>query len=267
MKKIFDCITFFRENFITNLRLEIINDVVDYFVICESTYDHMGRKKQLNFKLNNKKFKNKIIYIVLDKPFNLSNSPWENQAFQREYIFNGLQKADPEDYIMFSDPDEIPNPNTLKKLVLDKNFGIFMQKFFCYKFNVFNQYETPWEGTRICKKKDLKSIDFMRQKIVSKNLFAPFWKIFKNKNIQIIENGGWHFNSLLSPREISIKLKTFAHKEFSSEEYSNEKIIEKNILELRDLFKRDRMYKKVELDNTFPNFILNNKDAFKNWIL
>ena len=35
--KIFDCITFFQENLITNIRLEILNEYVDYFVICEST--------------------------------------------------------------------------------------------------------------------------------------------------------------------------------------------------------------------------------------
>ena len=60
MQKLFDCITFFRENFITNIRMEIIGNEVDFFVICESKYDHKGKKKDLNFKLKNKKFKKKI---------------------------------------------------------------------------------------------------------------------------------------------------------------------------------------------------------------
>ena len=55
--KIFDCITFFRENFITNLRFEILNEAVDYFVVCESKYDHKNNKKSLNFRLLNEKFK------------------------------------------------------------------------------------------------------------------------------------------------------------------------------------------------------------------
>ena len=67
--KIFDCITFFRENFITNLRFEILKNCVDYFVICESNYDHRGNKKKLNFRLFNKNFKNKVIYIVKKKKF------------------------------------------------------------------------------------------------------------------------------------------------------------------------------------------------------
>ena len=53
MTKIFDCITFFNENFITNLRFEVLNEVVDYFVICESMYDHQGKVKDLNFRLKN----------------------------------------------------------------------------------------------------------------------------------------------------------------------------------------------------------------------
>ena len=60
MQKFFDCITFFRENFITNIRMEIIGNEVDFFVICESKYDHKGKKKDLNFKLKNKKFKKKL---------------------------------------------------------------------------------------------------------------------------------------------------------------------------------------------------------------
>ena len=265
--KIFDTITFFRENFATNLRFEILNNVVDYFVVCESVYDHKGKKKDLNFKLKNSKFNNKLIYLIMDKPFNESSSIWKNQAEQREFIFNGLDKASINDYIMFSDPDEIPNPDEIKNLNLEMEYGIFMQKCFCYKFNLFNKYESPWEGTRISKLKNLKSIDYLRQKIVSKNLKSPFWKFYKNKNIQIIKNGGWHFNALLSPEEISIKLQTFAHAEYSSSDFTDISIIRKNINEKKDLFKRGWIYEKVQLDNSFPDYISNNQKLLKEWII
>ena len=265
--KIFDCITFYQENFITNIRFEILNEYVDYFIVCESKFSHIGKKKNLNFKLFNKIFKKKIIYLIFETPFPQSNNPWENQALQREYIFNGLNSANSDDYILFSDPDEIPNPQALQNLDLQKEYGIFLQKSFCYKFNLYNKFETPWEGTRVCKKKNLRSIDYMRQKIVSKNLKTPFWKFYKNKNIEIINNGGWHFNSLLSPKEISSKLKSFAHQEFSSPEYSDEKIIKNNILNHRDLFKRNLKYEKVNLDSTFPKYIIENKDLLKEWII
>ena len=267
INKIFDCVTFFQENLLTNIRFEILNEVVDYFVICESKYDHRGNKKDLNFNLIDSKFKKKVIYIALEQPFKKKNNLWENQAEQREFIFKGLQKAKPDDYIMFSDPDEIPRPELLKEFSLKKKYGIFLQNIFCYKFNLFNEHESPWEGTRISQKKNLKSIDYMRQKIKIKNLNAPFWKFNKERSIEIIKNGGWHFNSLLEPKEISIKLKTFAHKEFSCLEFSDINIIKKNISEMRDLFKRDRYYKKIKLDKTFPDYILQNQDKLKKWIL
>ena len=264
--KIFDCITFFRENFITNLRFEILNDVVDYFVICESKYDHQGNVKSLNFNLKNPKFKNKIIYLVLEKPFKNINDPWKNQAEQREYIFNGLNKSEPDDYIMFSDPDEIPRPGILKELILNKTYGIFHQDLYCYKFNIFNKHESPWEGTRICKKKDLASIDYMRQQVRVKNLSASFWKFYKEKSIQIVKNGGWHFNCILTPVEIARKLKTFAHTEVAGDEFSDLSVIKNNISQKKDLFFRGQFYEKVELDDTFPKFILENTASLKEWI-
>ena len=96
--KIFDCITFFRENFITNIRFEILNNYVDYFVICESRFDHNGKKKKLNFKLKNLLYKNKIIYIVLDRPFPDSlKDGWQRQAYQRDYMLSNILYAGPDD--------------------------------------------------------------------------------------------------------------------------------------------------------------------------
>ena len=265
--KIFDCITFFRENFITNIRFEILKDCVDYFVICESKFDHKGNKKKLNFKLLNKNFKNKIIYTVHEKNFSKSNTPWQNQATQREHLKNCVfDYSKNNDLIMFSDPDEIPNPSKVKNLKLTKKYGIFMQKCFVYKLNLFNSYETPWEGTRICLKKNLKSIDFMRQNVLKKNLQHSFFNIIKEKSIQIINNGGWHFNNLMSASEISKKIKTFAHTEFSIDRFSSVKIIKKKIDSKEDLFERGHFYKKIKIDKSFPEYILKNKNEFKKFI-
>ena len=263
--KIFDCITFFRENFITNLRFEILNEVVDYFVVCESKYDHKNNKKSLNFRLLNEKFKSKVIYLVLEDKFT-STDPWKNQAKQREFLFEGLKIANKDDLIMFSDPDEIPRPESLINFKISSKYGIFLQDCFCYKFNIFNKYETPWEGTRICKFKDLKSFDYMRQNIKAKNLKKALWKFYVEKDICLIKNGGWHFNSLMDAKEISLKLKTFAHENFAGDEYSNIDVIKKNILEKKDLFKRNNLYETIKLDKSFPKYIIENKIKLNEWI-
>ena len=149
MSKIYDCITFFNENLLVNARFEILNDVVDFFIICESKYDHSGNKKKLNFNLINKKFQDKIKYTIIENNFPQPIKPWTNERIQREKLIESLKFADKDDYIMYSDADEIPNPDLLKDINLKKKYGIFLQKNFVYKINIFNSNESPWEGTRI----------------------------------------------------------------------------------------------------------------------
>lgn len=83
----------------------------------------------------------------------------------------------------------------------------------------------------------------MRQKVLKKNLKYSFFRIDKEKSIQIIDNGGWHFNNLFSPKEISIKLRTFAHDEFSSATFSNPSIIKK-ILKIKRICLKEDIYMK-----------------------
>ena len=128
-----------------------------------------------------------------------------------------------------------------------------MQKCFNFKFNLFNKYESPWEGTRVCKKKNLKSIDFMRQKIKSKNLKYKFFRIDKEKSIEIFNDAGWHFNNILSPEEISLKLKTYAHSEFAEKNYSDPDIIKKKINEKSIYLIEVILMKKLRLIILFQN--------------
>ena len=76
--KIIDCVTFFDNNFMFDLRFNILKDYVDYFLICESKYDHRNEIKKLNFdtKLYNS---DKIKYIILEKPFPKNTNLWETK--------------------------------------------------------------------------------------------------------------------------------------------------------------------------------------------
>ena len=268
MGKLIDCITFFDNNYIFDFRYNVIKNYVDKFIVCESLFDHKNNPKKINFDIENKyKNNSQVIHLVLKNPFPKSTNPWQNQAIQREYILENLNFTNEDDLIFFSDPDEIPNPSLLLNFVLKKKYGIFLQNFYNYKFNLFNPYETPWEGTKVCKKKDLKSIDFMREKIKEKNLKYRIYRIDKEKSIEIFHNGGWHFNNLMEPKFISKKLKTFAHSEYSGEEFSSIEIIKKKIEEKVDLFNRGERYNYVKVDNTFPEHLLNNLDKYKDYIL
>ena len=267
MSKIIDTITFFDNNFIFDFRYNILEKYVDRFVICESIYDHKGIKKGINFDPENKYSSNKkILHIILNEPFPKNTDEWQNQAIQREFILKNLDFTSDDDYIMFSDPDEIPHPEVLTKLNLKKKFGIFNQLFFNYKFNLFNPYETPWEGTRVCKKKNLKSIEYLRNRIKTKNLKYNFLRFDKEKNIEVFENAGWHFNNIMSPEQISLKLKTFAHTEFNSKEFYSVENIRNKIDKKIDLFNRGHNYRVVEIDDRFPEYLKKNKGKYKSFI-
>jgi len=266
MSKIIDCITFFNENYIFDFRYNVIKDFVDFFVVCESKYDHRGNPKQINFDPNKKYLNSKVKHLILEKPFPKDTNFWQNQAIQRDFILKNINFVDDEDYILFSDPDEIPNPKVLKNFSLKKKYGIFMQNFYNYKFNLFNSYESPWDGTRACKKKNLKSIDFMRQKVRSKNLKYSFIRFDKEKNMEVFLEAGWHFNNIMEAQKISQKLKTYAHSEYSDEKFSSIEVIKKKIENKIDLFERGQKYEVVEIDNKFPEYLINNIEKYKKFI-
>ena len=264
MNKIIDCITFFRESFVTRLRLEILRDVVDKFIICESLYDHRSRPKKINFELHDKNLESKVKRIIIDHPFPEPNDPWKCQKYQRDFILNYLKDLDDNDYIMFSDPDEIPNPKLLKNLNLKKKFGIFMQKYFVYNFKTIDQHQNPWAGTRIVKKKNLKSIDDLKHKILIKNL-KKWWRPDKEKSIELIYDGGWHLNNFFSAEEISIKLKTFAHTEFDNIKYTQVEKIEDLIKKKQDVYGRGWIFENNIDEENLPEYVIKNKEKLLNF--
>ena len=267
--KVFDCFTYFDEKYLAELRLNILKDYVDYFVICEAKENHRGEPKKLNFPLE--KFadiKQKIIYITLDK-FPKLESTWARQNYQRNYLFNGLTSADKDDLILFSDADEIPNPKVLKEYskINENKVGIFIQKFFYYKLNLNVPTYSSWEGTRSCQKKNLKSFSWLRDKTKIKNLQYGFWRIDKYKDISKIDNGGWHFSFLGSADFIASKIKSYVHSEYDKDDYTNLEKINFRIKNMIDPFDRHKDLVQVSIDSSYPDFIINNQDKYKELIL
>ena len=260
--KIFDCITFNDENSILEIRLNELNKYVDYFVIVEFGENHQGNKKGEKIdKVLLEKFKNKVRYIYVDS-FKNNLSSWERENYQRNYLNEGLALANENDYIIISDVDEIPNLTKVKDLNNYK-FTVFEQKMFYYKINLHNKTEPFWHGSRICKKKYLKSPQWLRDQNI-KNY--PFWRFDKIK-WNIIKNGGWHFSFLMNPNQIKSKIKSFAHSEYNNEYYTNLEKIERSIEDKIDLFNRPLSYKKDSIDEMFPKYIIDNKEKFKEWII
>ena len=267
---IYDCFQFFDEEHILDLRLNILNESVNFFVIVESTSDHQGKAKELNFNVNNfKKFKDKIIYIVVDDTAEKIKKKhfWGEslvEQHQRNSIMRGLKNCVENDLIILSDVDEIPDLTKLNLFNKKNRYAVFSQKKFDYKLNLLNETEGSWHGSKICLKKNLKSPQWLRNLKFKK---YPFWRIDKIKDLQIIENGGWHFSYLQSPESILKKIKSFSHGERNKPEFANVKNIEEKIKMEENIFDLGFKYRKVEIDQSFPKYILQNKEKLKKWII
>ncbi len=294
--KIFDCFMYFDEEIVLDLRLNTLDRYVDYFVIVESTFTHKGDKRNLKF--DNKKFekfKDKIIYLTFDKDPDGIEAVYENdnegeksrkyilnaakrENGQRDYIINGLKKASPEDLILISDVDEIPNLENINLDNLKEKILMFQQDMFYYKFDL-KLPNMVWSGTKGCRKKDLLSPQWLRnikdKKYSLFRLDIVFSKI-KYNSIKFIKNGGWHFSNIKTPREIEHKLKSYLHhREFDQEPLSLDQIdnIIKNKQAIYDL-KVDKTVNKVgsgsKLVNynfeKLPIYLKENKENYKEWL-
>ena len=294
--KIFDCFMYFDEEIVLDLRLNILDPYVDYFVIVESIFTHKGEKRDLKFNHEKfKKFEKKIIYLTYeDEPKEIelvSDSDSENikshkyifnaayrENGQRDFITKGLNNAEDDDLILISDVDEIPNLENLKIKNINHEKILFKQDMFYYKFNL-KLPNLVWCGTKGCKKKYLKSPQWLRN---IKDKKYPFFRIdtfFSEKkyiNLKFIDNGGWHFTNIKTANEIRHKLKSYLHhREFD--------INPMTTTEIQNIIKNKQAIYNLSVDKTdskigngsklekyplkeLPKYLRNNLEKYKEWI-
>jgi beta-1,4-mannosyl-glycoprotein beta-1,4-N-acetylglucosaminyltransferase len=291
--KIFDCFMYFDEEVVLDLRLNTLNEFVDYFVIVESIFTHKGDKRELRFDHKKfEKYKDKIIYLVYEEqPEGLIKIKDQNSDHggyiinallrengQRNFISKGLSLADDEDFVLISDVDEIPNLKSINFKNYQKKIIQFRQEMFYYKFNL-KLPNLVWTGTKACKKKNLVSPQWLRN---IKDKKYPFFRLdtyfskTKYISVKFIDNGGWHFSNIKSAEEIEHKLKSYLHhREFDINPLNTEEI--KNIIDRKQAIydlKVDKRVNKIGNGSSLENYPINklplylqmNKNKYKQWI-
>ena len=294
--KIYDCFMYFDEEIVLDVRLNTLNDFVDYFVIVESKFTHKGDLRELKF--NHKKFqkfKDKIIYLIYDKlppeiekvktndnHNELSRKYIWNAAYrengQRNYIVNGLINAEKEDIILISDVDEIPKLSNINFNEIVEKIILFKQDMFYYKFNL-HLPNLVWTGTKACRKKDLINPQWLRNIKDRKYSFFridTFFSKTKYKSIKTINDGGWHFSNVKTAKEIEHKLKSYLHhREFDEKPLS--------VNEIDKIIKKKQAIYDLTVDKTtnkigngsklekfefkkLPAYIQNNKNNLNEWM-
>mgnify|MGYP001469804091 FL=1 len=296
--KIFDCFMFYDEKVLLDIRLNILNEFVDYFVIVESRYFHNGLERNLNFNINEyPKFKDKIIYIIHEnkpkelkkinpedgeelKTFKLNFNAHTLENNQRNDIFKGVKNADANDMILISDVDEIPNLENINLKQIKNQIILFEQEIFYYKLNRYLP-NFIWYGTKACKKKNLISPQWLRN--IKNNRYSlfrldTFFSKKKYINKLYVNKGGWHFSNLKNASDIELKLKSYLHyTDYQFEELGKNKI--ENLINsnktIYDMFADKKSNKfgddkrkdllKYEVSK-LPSYIKNNLNKYKDWI-
>jgi beta-1,4-mannosyl-glycoprotein beta-1,4-N-acetylglucosaminyltransferase len=297
--KIYDCFIFFNELDLLELRLNILNNYVDYFVIVESAITFQGEYKEFFFEKNKSrfaKFENKIIYFKVEKyELDFANLPyikapettdeivlnkiykfiddcphfdkktqfwWGNDFFQRECIWRALAVVKPsaDDLIIISDVDELPNPETLVKIKHEILPGSLISLRQQEFCYYLNYYHnSDWIGTSC----------FLYDSFSNVSLNAIRFSTKRDEGIspKIINNGGWHFTSMGNIDAIKNKIRSWSHREFNTAATLNS--VEYNVKYGYDIFRRPGFGRLEYIPITsrmLPSYLVNNPEKFERLI-
>lgn len=277
---VYDCIPFFNELDILKLRLHILDPIVDKFIIEEATVTFSGEPKELCFEKNKAMFQQflpKIEYIVVeDSPKEASTH--ERDKFQKNALAKGLTGAADEDVIILSDVDEIPSPRALETIIADfdpdKVYHLAQRMFYCFinmeevsgnLLSITGDFpgveKKMWLGTKVFSKKSIpeKGIIELREAPTT----AP--------NAVRVAEGGWHFGYMGSRQEtdvsrrIGTKVVAAAHQEYNNADTLAE--ARDKLIMGQDIFGRDARFKRVEVDESYPEYLLKHIEEYRYLIM
>lgn len=253
--KIVDGFIFYNELDMLTYRLNILNDVVDYFVLVEATHTFVGKEKPLFYQENKhlfEKFNHKIIHIIVDDfPHKYPNidfekkEQWNNEKFQRNCISRGINELElnNNDLIIIADVDEIPNPKTLEQI---KNNEIIVDintiELDFYYYNLNCKMNHKWYNTKILTFNKYKELKICCDDI-------------RFYNCPIIQKAGWHLSYFGNEKFIQNKIENFSHQEYNHDTFTDEKLIEERITNGKDLFDRennDIIYIEIQDNDNLP---------------
>ncbi|MDE7285827.1 MAG: glycosyl transferase GT17 family protein [Lachnospiraceae bacterium] len=277
---VYDCIPFFNELDILKLRLNILNPIVDRFIIEEATVTFSGEPKELCFQKNKEMFEAflpKIEYIVVDdSPVDVTTHMRDN--FQKNALARGLQDAKDDDIIILSDVDEIPNPTALKRVIAefdpDKVYHFAQRMFYCFinmeevsgsLLSITGEFpgveRNMWLGTKVFGKKSIPETGIIRLREASTT--AP--------NAVRVADGGWHFGYMGSRQErdvskrIGTKVVAAAHQEYNDQDILAE--ARDRLILGQDMFGRKAKFERVCVDDSYPEYLLAHIEEYQYLIM
>lgn len=280
--KVYDIFTFFNEYDLLEIRMNILDAHVDYFVIVEATETFSGKPKPLYFEEHKERFKkwqHKIIhYVTRDVPkdpedlrhrlkhdknlteldidiinYNLTSDNiapgaihWFKEFYQKESIKKALVGLNNHDICYIGDVDEIWNPELVIDYSKDTLFKL-RQKVYAYYFD--NRSNEPWAGTLVTQYKNIKHACLNHLRTARKTHYT------------YLRNGGWHFTNMGGADQIRKKLESYGHQEYNNEQIKSK--IEEQMKNNKDFIGRKFTFWQDE--HNLPRYLLENKELYKNY--
>ena len=247
---IYDCFQFHNELEILDIRLHELENVVDKFVLVESTVTHSCKPKPLYFQENKnrfKKFQHKIIHIVINDTPDVT-LPWIVNDYQFSQLARGLKKCRPTDIIIFGDVDEIPKATTIREWKNKPGRLKVFEQFLAYYFLNYMDSHTPWYGTRMTTFQHLST-------------YKTMWIAKFAKPDTIIPNGGWHFSYMGGIKRIQQKLSSMTHQEFNTDTYNTKEHILQAIAKGKNFMPLHATFS-ITNTNLLPSYVQQNKKMF-----
>ena len=282
---IYDCFQFFNELDILKLRLHVLAPVVDYFVISEATETFSGMKKPLYYEENKAMFAeyaDKIIHVVVeDTPEGYTH---DRDTFQKNAVGRGLVNCTDDDIVIFSDLDEIPNPEKVMDIIQKiqenqddarhKVFHMAQRLFYCYlnmeevsgnllaycgEFDDIENTERKWLGTKICSYEVAKTMPLGELR----------WPKCKEFGVRVAD-GGWHFGYMGGigesdvKKRVAEKVRSAAHQEYNNKAVLSD--VDDKIRDGEDIFGRDAKFIQTKIDETYPEYLRTHQKEYQHLI-
>ena len=255
--RIYDCIIFFDEFDLVDIRFAELNSVVDFFVVTEATKTFRGDAKPLNF-LDNigrwAEYRDKIIHVIVDD-FPQNATAWDREDWQREAMLRGLEQARPDDYVILSDCDEIPDGQMVRDCIKSDGNGpnLFLFGVREYQFKLNWLCQSTWQrvllGPRMLRRRHLKRVRAVRKVMQKRSASAPrwleklIWAVYSLRSYgalldrRFVLRAAWHFSSVKTPDLIHKKITAYAHN--WTEEYGRDEA-ERPFVERMEQLIRDK---------------------------
>lgn len=250
---VYDCILFYNELDILEIRLNELNDVVDQFVIAEATKTHTNKDKPLYYNENKKRFKkfhHKIKHMVIDDSPDVI-SPWIIESYQFSALEKAIKNCNPEDVILHGPVDEIPRAEKISEWKNKKGkLKTFLFKLSMFYLDMVEVDPKGRPGTVMFKYKYLAGFRDI------------YYTRYQRADVEI-RNGGWHLSYIGGIKKVKEKLNAFTHQEFNNQKYNTTEKLKLAIAKKKDPFGLGRRFNIVPI-RELPLYVQNNPDKFQN---